>query len=409
MAPLLARVTLIGCSAERRKVALKLMMAALLGLLATLSWAQQSPTSPEDFDQVAARAEQARSTNRIEEAIELYRRALSLRPQWAEGWWYLGTLLYERDAFADAAVAFGKATALSPKVGTAWVMLGLCEFKLGRYNDALEHIQQGRRLGASAGPQFRQVMLYHEGLLLLGKGDFERAQETLGLLSREGVENENLTTALGLSALRLRFSDLPEGDSPLRQLVRRVGRAEQLAAQNRFAEALSEYERLSAEFPKERNVHYAFGRFLIAGRDPDPERAVAAFQREIENFPDHVPARLGIAAIKSVSDPALALRYAEEAVKLNPRIPLGHYLLGSLLLHTDQIERAIEELEIAQRSLPNEPRVYFALGRAYARAQRKQDAERARAIFKRLTEAAREADGSGTDRTSKTPEENPPR
>ncbi|MCI0347837.1 MAG: tetratricopeptide repeat protein, partial [Acidobacteriales bacterium] len=86
-----------------RKIALNSVIIALLAFAAPPLWAQQRPTTPETFDQVAARAEQARSANRIEEAIELYRKALSLRPRWAEGWWYLGTLLYERDAFADAA------------------------------------------------------------------------------------------------------------------------------------------------------------------------------------------------------------------------------------------------------------------------------------------------------------------
>ena len=74
------------------------------------------------------------------------------------------------------------------------------------------------------------------------------------------------------------------------------------------------------------------GRYFVATRQP--EKAVAAYEQEIERAPDHVPAHLGIAAIKSDTDPATALRYAEEAVRLNSRIPLGHYLLGMLLLHT---------------------------------------------------------------------------
>src|SRR5262245_55444665 len=372
------------------KHALNSVMIAFLTFSATLSWAQQRPTSPGDFEQVASRAEQARSANRIEEAIELYRKGLSLRPRWAEGWFHLGALLYERDAFADAAAAFGQATALNPKVGTAWVMLGLCEFKLDRHNDALTHIQQGRKLGASAEPQFKQVMLYHEGVLLIGKGEFELAQETLDQLSRDGVENEDVTNALGLSVLRLRFSDLLAGDSALRQLVRRAGLAEHLAAQKRFDEALGEYERLATDFPKAANVQYAFGRYLLTSHDN--ERAVVAFQRAIENDPTHLPAHLFLANTKlDLKDFDGGLPYAEKAIKLNPRLPLGHYLLGSLLLETGQTARAITELETAERLLPNEPKIYFALGRAYARANRKKDAAAARATFTRLTKQTEEA------------------
>src|SRR5215475_14083806 len=373
-----------------RKTALNSVMMVLLVLSAPPSWARQRPAPAGNFDQVAARAEQARSSNQIEEAIELYRKALSLRPRWAEGWWYLGALLYERDAFADSTVALSKATALNPKVGTVWVMLGLCEFKLGRFNDALTHIRQGRKLGASADPQFKQVMIYHEGVLLIGKGEFEQAQETLDLLSRDGVENEDVTDALGLSVLHIRFSDLLAGDSTMRQLVRRAGLAEHLAAQKKFDEALGEYERLVADFPSKPNVQYAFGRYLLTSSDE--ERAVVAFQREIENNPTHLPAHLLLANTKlNLKDFAGGLPYAENAVKLNPQAALGHYILGMLLLETDQTARAITELETAGRLTPSEPKIYFALGRAYARANRQKEAAAARATFTRLTKQAEAA------------------
>jgi tetratricopeptide (TPR) repeat protein len=365
------------------KLALKSVILALLTFSGQISLAQQPSTSPKSFDRLSAQAEHARSSNRIEEAIELYRKGLSLRPRWAEGWWYLGTLFYERDAFADAAVAFKRASTLSPNLGTAWVMLGLCEFKLGRHTDALKHIQHGRQLGVGPEPQLRHVMLYHEGLLLIGKGDFERAQETLSVLSQEGVENEELTTALGLSVLRARFSDLLGGSPGTREVVRRAGWAEHLAAQKEFDEALSEYDRLAADFPKLQGVQYAYGRFLI--NINQDEKAIAAFKRELENTPNHLPARLSMAATKlRLKDAAGGLAYAEEAVKLYPKVPLGHLLLGLLLIDVGQTLRAIDELETARRALPNEPQIYFALGRAYSRAGRKADAAKARATFTRL-------------------------
>ena len=370
-------------------------MAALILILVVLCSlpavaGQSRSTSQQDFNELAAQAALARDANRTDEAVALYRQTLRLRPLWDEGWFYLGTLLYEGESWADAAQAFKEATNLNPKVGTAWVMLGLCEFKLDRHNDALKHIQQGRRLGTSAEPQFNNVMLYHEGLLLLGKGEFEPAQETLGLLSRDGVETEDLITALGLSVLHIRFSDLLAGDSVFRQQVRRAGWAEHLAVQKKFAEALSEYERLTTDFPKAQNVQYAFGRFLIVSNQD--EKAIAAFKREIENTPNHLPARLWIAETKfRLKDFAGGLPYAEEVVKLSPQLPLGHVLLGAVLLGVGQTARAITELETAQRSLPNEPKIYFQLARAYATAGRKSDANRARATFTRLNKQMEEA------------------
>jgi tetratricopeptide (TPR) repeat protein len=368
------------------------LAAGALALVATMEMGASTTsraTQATASDNVGARAERARLENRSEEAIGLYRQALAARPRWAEGWFNLGTLLYERDDCANALAAFEKATTIDPKAGTAWAMRGLCEFKLGHSDEALVHIQRGRKLGLSGDAQFRQVLVYHEGLLLLGKGEFERAQETLGVLAADGIESDDLAAALGRAVLRERKTDVSKEDADAQQRRMRAGRAECLAAQKKFDEAERGYEQLASDFPRDRNVYYALGRHYVASRQP--EKAVSAFEHEIANSPDHVPARLGIAAIKSRSDPATALKYAEEAVTLNPRIPLGHFLLGSLLLQTPQITRAISELEIAERSVRDDPSLYYALGRAYARAGRTEDAAKARAEFKRLTEARQQA------------------
>src|SRR5688572_23150757 len=64
--------------------------------------ASSTPNSGLGFDTLAKRAGAARVAGRLDEAIALYRRALALEPQWPEGRFHLGTLLYERDAFAEA-------------------------------------------------------------------------------------------------------------------------------------------------------------------------------------------------------------------------------------------------------------------------------------------------------------------
>jgi tetratricopeptide (TPR) repeat protein len=348
----------------------------------------QGPPGTAQADQLAAQAEQARGSNPAH-AIELYRKALALRPDWADGWWSLGTLLYDADAYAEAAAALRRAADLSAAAGTALVMLGLCEFKLERFDEALAHIQEGQQRGVSSDPQFRQVMRYHEAVLLLHKSEFERAQEVLDDLSANGVESDDLTVALGESVLRMRPAEISRDNPEQQQIIRRAGHAARLAARKQFDEAEREYEALARDFPQTRNVHYALGRYFV--RTSQPAKAAAAYEQELTIVSDHVPALLGLAAIKGETDPAGALPYAERGAAINPRIPLGHYLLGSLLLHTDQIDRAIAELEIARKAVPQDPGVYYALGRAYARANRPKDAEEARATFKRLNDARQRA------------------
>jgi tetratricopeptide (TPR) repeat protein len=365
----------------RTTVAVLFALLLLTTPPAALPQAQQPP--PANFKTLSAQAEQASGENRLDDAIVLYRKALALRPSWADGWWSLGTIHYDRDEYKAAAIAFRKVIALQPDKGSPRVMLGLCEFELGDDDGALKHIEEGKERGLNPDEQFQQVMLFHEGVLLLRKGRFNRAGEAFSDLSKLGLQNDDLMLDLGMAALRMLPKNLPEQGTPGREVLRRAGKAEALAAAKKFDEAKQEYANLVAEYPDYPNIHYARGRFLLGLSEVD--EAIAAFQQEIENAPQNIPARLQIAAARYRLDSADGLKYAEEAVKLDPREPFGHYLLGLLNLDTGNFSVAISELEIAKRSYVNIPDVYFALGNAYARAGRKQEAAQARAKFKQLS------------------------
>ncbi len=360
-----------------------LCLITLLLLLSPPLSAQTKSAQTSNFASLAAEANAARDTERLDEALVLYRKALVLRPGWAEGWWSLGTIEYDQSAYADAARAFQKVAALSPKNGTAYVMLGLSEFELGRDEPALQHLQKGSDIGLDKDVSLRHAVLYHEGVLLQRKGKFEAAQEMLEQLCLQGIENDDIANALGMTLLRSPAKNPPATASEDANIVVRIGRAECLAGQKKYDEAKQSFEAVVKANQNYPNIHYAYGLFLLEARDL--ANGVEQLKLEIANNPDHVFARLQIAAAQYKVDSAAGIPYAEEAVKLDPRLPLGHYLLGALLLDVDQPERAIPELEVAEKVFHRDPRVYFALGSAYSRVGRKQDAARARATFERLS------------------------
>ena len=121
------------------------------------------------FENLAAQSAAAREAERLDDALALYRKGVALKPSWAEGWWYAGTLLYDKTQYREAAQAFEKAAALSPKDGTPLVMLGLCERELGEDERALADIDKGNRLGLAEDPHLRQVVLFTEAKLLQEK------------------------------------------------------------------------------------------------------------------------------------------------------------------------------------------------------------------------------------------------
>jgi len=367
--------------------------------------AAETPGS-QNFDAIAAAAASAREADKIDEAISLYRQAVGLHPAWAEGWWFLATLYYDHDNYSEAAQAFKRTAQLQQKAGAPWAMLGLCEFQLARYDEAKTNLEQARKLGLGDNTELVRVMRYHDGLLSILKGDFEKAQETLGSLSYEGLKSEELIISLGLAILRIGMTPKEITiNYPDRAMIRRAGLAEHFAAERNMSDAQREYDMLVRDFGRVANVQYAYGRFLLVNRDD--EGAQAAFLRELQNWPKHALARCQLANIKLRNkDIEGGLPLAEEAVKIAPRLPLGHYVFGRLLLEAGQNDRAIVELETVSQMVPTEPKIYFALARAYTKAKRKQDADKARATFTRLSQA--ENAGQGSALPDDNPTDKPP-
>ena len=342
----------------------------------------QSRSTSSSFATLSQRAAEARDANRLEEAATLYRKALALGPNWTEGWWSLGTIEYDQDHYAKAALAFQKLVALDPANGTAHAMLGLCQFELGKDALALQSLLKAEQLNIIKDEQLRTVALYHLGLLQLRARRFGDAKETLSQLAKVRIRTKEVSTALGLAALLIAPKDAPLEGTPGATVVERAGEAEAQLTVKDFEQAKRTYTQLVDEYPAYPNLHFAFGRLLLETNETD--QAVEQFQLELKRDPENVNSMLEIASVRYQVDSEEGLHYAEEALKLSPRLPFAHYLVGLLRLDTGNAAGAIPELEIAEKAFPNESRVYFSLGSAYARVGRKAEAAKARAEFARL-------------------------
>lgn len=354
----------------------------------------QAPTPHATaFRSLSSRAAAARDADRLDEAADLYRKALALNGAWSEGWWSLGTIYYDTDRFAEGSIAFKKVVELDPRHGTARAMLGLCEFELGDLIGALRDIEASKELGVIEDPQLRQVVLYHEGVLLQRAQRFEAAQKALSSLCMSGVKNSALIQTFGMVALRISDEKPPDPGTEDAAIVERIGRAACLGGQKNYDAARREFEYVVTNYPNRRYVHYAYGKLL---RDAsDHEGAIREFQREIEQQPGSALARLQIAAAYYRVNSAAGLPYAEEALKLAARAPFAHYLFGLLLLDTGEYAKSIPHLEIARQAFPQETKIYWSLGVAYAHAGRPKDAAEVRNVFTRLTQARQQDQGTG--------------
>ena len=354
-----------------------LLLAALLQPAAPPAARAPGP----GYQQLLAQATAARESNDVAAAIPLYRKLVRLRPAVPENWWFLATLLYDTDRYPEARDAFRKLVARVSDNGPAWALLGLCEFQTKEYPAAGTHLETGLRIGVDKQPQLAQVAHYHYALLLTKIGEFERASAQLFEFARAGKDDPSMVMATGIAALRkpLLPAEVPEAD---RELVLQTGRAVYDAAARKAEVAQKEMEALVARYPAVPNIHYIYGSYLMFS---DPDRGLKELRRELEISPAHVPARVGIVVeYLKRGEPAAALPYARDAVELAPKDFVTHTLYGRVLVESGDVKPGVTELELAAKLAPDSPQTRVALAAAYAKAGRKEDAARERAVFLKL-------------------------
>ena len=225
------------------------------------------------------------------------------------------------------------------------------------------------------------VVRYHSAILMTRMEQFESAYEALQQFVYQNDTSPKVVEALGLSILRMRY--LPSEYPPSkRELVMLAGRAAYETAARRAENADRLYQELVSRYPDEATVHYAYGAFLMGSK---PDLAVQQFQQELKKNPDHVPSllQIGMEYLRQGRYQE-ALPLAERAHRLMPNFFTSRKVLGRVLLETGQVERAVQELEVGIQLKPEDAEMHFALSRAYARAGRKAEAERARREFLRL-------------------------
>src|ERR1039457_4051428 len=70
------------------------------------------------------------------------RKALKLKPDWAEGLWEAGSIEYDQDQYKECSADFRRLATLKPDQPPAWIMAGLCEYHLRDYAAALKSLQR---------------------------------------------------------------------------------------------------------------------------------------------------------------------------------------------------------------------------------------------------------------------------
>jgi tetratricopeptide (TPR) repeat protein len=142
------------------------------------------------------------------------------------------------------------------------------------------------------------------------------------------------------------------------------------------ADAIPYLEKIQTWFPRANvDASYILGICYIQSKDYD--RARKAFATMYNVTTDSAAAYLFTARmlLRQEFDP-IAEDYAQKAVKLDPQLPLAHFLLGELYLYKSRIPEATAAFQKELALNPAHAETYYKLGDAYSRAQNWDEAER---------------------------------
>jgi tetratricopeptide (TPR) repeat protein len=352
----------------------------ILVLLASLA-AGQAPANT--FEDLSNRARQAYEANHTDEAVDLYSRAVKLRPDWAQGWWAMGMIEYQRDHYSACRDALTRMVALDASASAGWALLGLCEFSTKQYDASFEHLKKAHMLVSvrQAGGELLDIADYHLAMLLTRQGAFEVAQEVLVRVALKVRSNPDMMFAAGLTGLRLPI--LPS-DVPVKQheVVNMAGKAFWDLATQPPAEAEKDFRALIAKYPKFPNVHYFYGTYLAARH---PEQCAPEFLEELRVTPDSVPARVQLALRYTVEGKLdEAVKMSREAVALSPDSVGAQLALADTLRAQGNDEAALAAFLQAKELDPVSPKIRLFLVNVYRALGRIDDMHREQSEYERL-------------------------
>jgi tetratricopeptide (TPR) repeat protein len=355
----------------------------LVGLLWQPAQVSQNDRNTRTLAQISREADDAIVAGDFGAAVALIEKGLRIDPEWKDGLWKAGLVLYQNNQFEPARGYLNRLTQVEPTRGVAWALLGMCEFQRHEFQAAIEDIARADRLGIPELSGMRRVALLDRAIAQTDLSNFGTGVALLAKLvpAESPEERDQLITVFGYASLQ-RSTDASL--SPLQTaLVHDLGAVQYANASGDRSGAKSLIEGLLLRYPREPMLHFTYGSLLVSWREYDA--AVKEFGAELALNLSSLSTRLALASLGlTLGKISEALPYAIEASKMRPDSYLAHLYLGRLLIRAGQLNEGCKELEIARGLSPSNSEVRYVLATTYRRLGRAEDAQREYKEFERL-------------------------
>jgi Tfp pilus assembly protein PilF len=295
-------------------------------------------------------------TNRADQAITVYRRALQLSPDDKAILLNLGLVYLKQEDHARALSLFARVVEIDPQHLQARQLLALCRAYVGQLAPAIQDLETLR----AAAPRDENI-LFLLGFVYLKNHDSEKEKAV--------------------------FQQMFDAVGPVRAQFL-LGKANFEAillpqAEESFLEVL----RLDPNFP---GAHLELGKVYISLRQNDD--AIRELELALKSNPGDGDASyfLGSLLVQE-SREAEGIPYLERATKLKPDFWAPYFYLGKARFRVGQPAEAVVPLQRAAALKPDEASVYYELWRALKGCGREAEARRALVRVEELRAAALQA------------------
>ncbi|HTU24912.1 MAG TPA: tetratricopeptide repeat protein [Pirellulales bacterium] len=295
---------------------------------------------PADFDTIVAEAQRHRRDGKPAEAAEAYRRALALRPDFAEMHNNLGAVLLELGQADEAQAELERAVALKPDLFLAHTTLANLFATRGDTRRARSHFDRA----VMAGPNFAPAR-YGLGVLLGGQGQLDAAREQFEQVV--ALRPDHAAAYYNLGWIAQSQGNLQRAQKNYEQAIaiapnyadahNNLGNV--LRAQGRLDEAVTRFERAVQLDPKQFHALNNLG--CIAQERHDLKQAMERFRQALAIAPNYADAHNNLAnVLQGLDRREEATAHYERAVKLEPNSAEAHNNLGTVLADFGRIDEA---------------------------------------------------------------------
>jgi tetratricopeptide (TPR) repeat protein len=344
----------------------------------------QSPVD-ERVESLYAAAKSAEEAGDLSSAAEKYEKILKIAPRVGPAYNNLGAVYFKQGKYGQASSVLERGLKVDPKMTSASALLGMAYFQMREYGKARPRLEAA--VAANPNDNNAEFLLVND---LTKLGDFQAAAVHLERLAKRAPENQQVWYQLAKVYMQLSEEALGKiNQIDANSVWAHEVSAEMMESMKNYDGAILEWKKAEEVAPHQPGVHYKLGDLYWSLLQWD--NATEQFQEEMAIDPGNcmVQWKLGDILVQKSVQPEEALARIEKALVACPNLAEARADRGKLLLRLHREQEAIEDLEAAEKSSPNEPSTHFLLAQAYRATGNMAQAQMEMKSFSELEQKAR--------------------